>query len=59
MIDELKADLLACKAIIFCLTAEMDRSAIVDAAKETIRTYSRLPDPFNDKACQAVEDILM
>jgi hypothetical protein len=37
----------------------MDREAITDAATETIRTYSRLPADFNDKACEAVEDILM
>jgi hypothetical protein len=59
MTDALKVDVLALKAIIFVLTAEKDREAIKDAATEVIRTYSLLPKEFNDKACDAVGEILL
>jgi hypothetical protein len=54
-----KADVLAIKAILYVLAAEMDREAIQCAATEVIRKYSRLPDEFNDKACEAVAEILL
>ena len=56
--NEQKADVLAIEALLFVLAAEMDREAIKDAATEAIRRYSLLPREFNDKACDAVADIL-
>jgi hypothetical protein len=59
MLDELKADILALKAITYVLVANQDREAVNEAAVEIIRRYSLLPREFNQKACEAVTDILM